>query len=67
MQYYIEQAAEYEGEVVAYAEHWDQYDEHHVILKMDSGYYLDWIGGAYAEEPDEFDEPPFKNLRWRNI
>ena len=67
MQYYIEQAADYEGEVVAYAEHWDQYDEHHVILKMSSGYYLDWIGGAHAEEPDEFDELPFKNLRWHDI
>ena len=67
MQRYIEQAADYEGKPVAYAEHWDQYDEHHVILKMDSGYYLNWIGGVYAEEPDEFDELPFKNLRWRDI
>lgn len=65
---YIEQAkADYEGKPVAIADHWDQYDEHHVIVKMSSGYYLDWIGAEYAEEPDEFDEEPFNNLEWRAI
>jgi hypothetical protein len=65
---YIEQAnADYEGEALAITEHWDRYGEHHVIVKMSNGYYLDWIGGKYAEEPDEFDEVPFKNLRWKKI
>lgn len=68
MQRYIEQAkADYEGEPLAIAEHWDRYDEHHVIVRMSSGYYLDWIGAEYAEEPDEFDEEPFENLHWRAI
>jgi hypothetical protein len=65
---YIAQAREdYEGEPVAIATHYDQYDEVHVIVKMSDGYYLDWIGGEYAEEPDEFDTEPFKNLKWRAI
>lgn len=67
MQRFFDQAKDYEGKVVAYTQHWDQYDEHHVILKMSSGYYLDWIGGEYAEEPDEFDEPPFANLHWTKV
>lgn len=68
---YIEQAnTDYEGKAVAITEHWDVYGEHHVIVKMKSGkdtYYLDWIGGKYAEEPDEFDEEPFNNLKWNKI
>jgi hypothetical protein len=52
---------------VAIASHYDHYDEHHVIIKMSNGYYLDWIGGVYAEEPDEFDEAPFKGLHWTPI
>jgi hypothetical protein len=68
MQRYIEQAkADYEGQPVAIAEHWDRYDEHHVIVKMSSGYYLDWIGAEYAEWPDEFEAEPFENLEWRAI
>ena len=69
MNRYIAQAkADYEGKPMAIADHWDQYDEHHVIIKMDCGkehYYLDWIGGKYAEEPDEFDILPFANINWR--
>jgi hypothetical protein len=68
---YIEQAKlDYEGKPIAIAEHWDKYDEHHVIVKMQSGkdtYYLDWIGGKYADEPDEFDVKPFTNLKWKAI
>ena len=69
---YIKEAnEEYEGEAVAIAHHYDQYDEHHVIVKMkynDEIYYLDWIGGEYAEEPDEMGEDmPFKNLRWQTV
>ena len=64
---YIEQAADYEGKPVAITTHWDQYDEQHVIVKMSSGYYLDWIGGEYAEEPDEFEQAPFDNLNWTTI
>jgi hypothetical protein len=66
---YIEQAADYEGTPVAIATHYDQYDEYHVIIKMqdDATYYLDWIGGEYAPEPDEFDELPFENLHWQKI
>jgi len=64
---YIEQAADYEGVPVAITSHWDHYDEHHVIIKMSSGYYLDWIGGEYAEEPDEFDDAPFEGLHWTPI
>lgn len=65
---YIDQAkSDYDGKPIAMAEHWDQYDEHHVIIKMSSGFYLDWIGGEYAEEPDEFDREPFDNLKWNKI
>jgi hypothetical protein len=69
MNQFVEQAkADYEGKPLAIANHWDQYDEHHVIIKMQSGkehYYLDWIGGAYADEPDEFEHQPFANLNWQ--
>jgi hypothetical protein len=68
---YIEQAkADYEGEPIAITEHWDRYDEHHVIIKMKCGkehYYLDWIGGKYANEPDEFDKLPFTIRKWRKL
>lgn len=68
---YIEEAnADYEGKAVAITECFDRYGEHHVIVKMQNGkdiYYLDWIGGNYAEEPDAFDKTPFKNLRWKSI
>jgi hypothetical protein len=67
---YIQESQEYEGEAVAIAEHWDQYDEHHVIVKMKEQsyvYYLDWIGGEFAKEPDEFEVEPFDNLRWTKL
>lgn len=68
MDRYIKQATEdYEGKPVAFTNHWDVYGEHHVIVKMSNGYYLDWIGGEYAEEPDEFDEEPFNNLEWTTV
>jgi len=67
MQRYLTQAADYQGQPVAFAEHYDEYDEHHVIIEMSSGYYLDWIGGEYAEGPDEFDSVPFDNLHWKKI
>lgn len=70
MKRYIEQAADYEGKPVAMADHYDQYDEHHVIVKMKDGkmtYFLDWIGAEYAEQPDEFMEQPFENLQWTTV
>jgi hypothetical protein len=68
---YIEQAkSDYEGKPIAMAVHWDHYGEHHVIIKMKSGketYCLDWIGGEYAEEPDEFESDPFPTLNWVKV
>jgi hypothetical protein len=71
MERYLTQAADYEGKPVGWCRHYDQYGEEHVILKMQHDketYWLDWIGGEYAEEPDEFMcDPPFKNLKWRDF
>ena len=70
MERYLTQANDYEGKAVRIAEHHDQYDEYHVIIEMstDSGpFWLDWIGGEYAAEPDEFDEAPFENLNWKSV
>ena len=50
-----EQVGDYEGTPTHFAIFYDGYDERHVALKMSTGYVLDWIGGEYAEGPDECD------------
>ncbi len=70
MERYLTQAADYEGKPVAWARHYDKYGEEHVIIRMEHGdedYHLDWIGGEYAEEPDEFLDCPFDNLSWTEV
>jgi len=72
MQQFIDQAREdYDGVPVRITQHYDRCDEEHVIIEMLSSngepYWLDWIGGAYAPEPDEMDEVPFINLSWTKI
>lgn len=69
---FLEQAADYQGTPSRIAQHYDECGELHVILEMELGggdvYYLDWIGGEYAPEPDEFgDEVPFSNLKWEVV
>lgn len=68
---FIKQATEdYQGKCTRIAEYNDKYDEYHVIIEKKLGkdmIYLDWVGGDLAEQPDEFDKPPFKNLEWKNI
>jgi hypothetical protein len=68
-QRFIEQArSNYAGTPEAIAWAYDKYDEIHVVIRMSPGYYLDWIGGEYADEPDEFEEQPAGlNLNWRAI
>lgn len=56
---FIAQArADYEGTPTHIAFATDACDEQHVVIKMSSGYYLDWIGAELAEEPDEWEELP---------
>lgn len=56
---FIEQAREdYEGTPTHIAFTTDRYGEKHVVIKMSSGYYLDWIGAELAEEPDEWEDVP---------
>lgn len=68
-QRFIDQArSDYAGipESISWAR--DKYGEAHVVIKMSSGYYLDWIGAEYADQPDEFDEPPpGLKLFWKPI
>lgn len=69
----IEQArADYLGTPKRYAFATDGYGEYHILIEnvLSNGekFYLDWIGGDYAEEPDEFEDyPPFSGLRWKAI
>jgi hypothetical protein len=72
MERYLEQAKDYVGYPTGWCRRYDSYGEEHFILEMnDCGvtYWLDWIGGEYAEEPDEFDEfcKPFDNMEMNNI
>ena len=72
MERYIQQAEhDYKGDAIAIAEHFDKYGEQHILVKMKNGrdvYYLDWIGGEYAEYPDECGEDePFEDLYWMAI
>ncbi len=70
MKRFLTQAGDYEGRAVAVARHFDHYDEEHVIVKMScckDTYYLDWIGGALAEQPDEFMDCPFESLSWETV
>lgn len=69
---FVEQAnRDYLGEAEAFSTHEDEYGETHFILRMRHGrgvHYLDWIGGAFAAEPDEFgDEQPFPDLQWQSL
>lgn len=68
MKNYFDQAeADYEGKIVRFAEYWDDYNEHHIIIEMSNDsdvYWLVWIGGEHAKFPDEFDQLPFDNLSW---
>lgn len=67
---FLEQAKQYQGAPTRIAYHTDAAGEYHVIIEMcykKRSYWLDWIGGEYAEEPDEFEEEPFNNLNWRAV
>ena len=58
-QRFIDQARkDYEGTPEAIAFTTDAYGEQHVVIRMSSGYYLDWIGAELATEPDEWDCQP---------
>lgn len=66
---FIQQArADYAGEPTHIAFTTDACGEQHVVIKMSSGYYLDWIGAEFAAEPDEWDKQP-EGLRliWKPI
>lgn len=58
-QRFIDQArSDYQGTPEAIAFTTDAYGEQHVVIRMSSGYYLDWIGAEFATEPDEWEEQP---------
>ena len=58
-QRFIDQARkDYEGTPEAIAFTTDACGEQHVVIRMSSGYYLDWIGAELAPEPDEWEEQP---------
>lgn len=71
MERFINQAKEYVGRANRIARCTDGYGEQHVIIEMikedGSKHFLDWIGAEYATEPDEDEEQPFSNLRWKRI
>lgn len=68
---FIEQArSDYEGTPNRIAAFYDNYGEHHVVIEMKAKgfiYYLDWIGGEFAPEPDECDTPPSLHMNWESI
>lgn len=67
---FIAQSGEYQGTPTRIATFYDTYDEYHVVIEMVAGgytYYLDWIGGDYAPEPDEDDTPPDQPVSWRAV
>ena len=49
---------DYLGNPEAIAFTTDACGEKHVVIRMSSGYYLDWIGAELAPEPDEWEGPP---------
>lgn len=49
---------DYDGTPEAIAFTTDTCGEQHVVIRMSSGYYLDWIGAELASEPDEWEEQP---------
>lgn len=58
-QRFIDQARrDYEGVPEAIAFTTDAHGEKHVVIRMSSGYYLDWIGAELASEPDEWEGVP---------
>ena len=68
---FLTQAADYMGKPARIAHHHDECGETHVIIEMKfkgGVHYLDWIGGDYAPEPDEFgDQVPYENLVWEKV
>lgn len=68
---FIEEArSDYEGVATRITTQYDHYDEIHIIIEMKCGnetYYLDWIGGEYADEPDELEDMPFVDPEWIDI
>jgi len=58
-QRFIDQArSDYEGTPTHIAFTTDACGEEHVVIRMSSGYYLDWIGAELAPEPDEWEGQP---------
>lgn len=74
-QRFIDQArADYSGTPHRIARCEDRCGEVHVIVEMRAGaigeagtYWLDWIGAELADQPDEFDELPFRGLKWNAV
>lgn len=72
-QRFIDQArADYDGTPARISAFTDPCGEYHVFIEcaLSDGtfHYLDWIGGEYAPEPDEWgDEVPPYDLHWRKI
>lgn len=66
---FIEQARkDYMGTPEAIAFTTDACGEKHVVIRMSSGYYLDWIGAEYADQPDEWEGlPPDLKLIFKPI
>lgn len=68
---FIAQAkADYYGAPFRASTHIDGFGETHVVIEMKYSnliYWLIWVGGGLAEEPDEYDELPFNNLAWAKI
>lgn len=69
---FVDQARDdYLGTPRRIARRTDRCGEVHVIIEMhvgeDTRHYLDWIGAELAEQPDEFDQPPFSDLSWTPI
>ena len=73
MERFIEQARrDYLGTPTRIAVGFDKYGEEHVVIEMAQAgsnppMYLDWIGGKFASEPDEMEEPPLAGMRWKKI
>ena len=71
MMRFIEEArSDYEGLPIQITTEYDHYGEVHIIIEMKYGnetYYLDWIGGEYADVPDELEFMPFSDPDWIEI
>ena len=66
----IAEADEYVGKPMSVGRAHDNYGEEHIVICMqDEGelYYLDWIGGDYAEGPDECDDVSHLHIHWQPV